>query len=76
MVQITGVTPKDNYRLEVELDNGSMIILNFSNRLHTVRFGLLADPDFFRSAVSDGDFVRWENKIEISVSELFQLAQK
>jgi len=62
--------------LEVELDNGSTIILNFSNRLHTVRFGMLADMDFFRRAVTDGDFVRWDNKIEISAREVFQLAQK
>ncbi len=62
--------------MEVELDNGSTIILNFSNRLHTVRFGMLADMDFFRRAVTDGDFVRWDNKIEISAREVFQLAQK
>lgn len=76
MIRIKSVIPKSGYRLEVQLENGSSIILNFSDRLHTVRFGLLADKAFFRRAVTDGDFVRWDNKIEISVSEVFQLAQK
>lgn len=76
MVHIKNVIPKEDYRLEVQLANGSSVILDFSSRLHTVRFGLLADIDFFRRAVTDGDFIRWDNKIEISVSEVFQLAQK
>ena len=76
MIQIKNVIPKGDYRLEVQLENGSSVILDFSSRLHTVRFGLLADKAFFRRAVTDGDFVRWDNKIEISISEVFQLAQK
>ena len=76
MIRIKSVIPKEAYRLEVQLENGSSVILDFSSRLHTVRFGMLADKEFFRRAVTDGDFVRWDNKIEISVSEVFRLAQK
>ncbi len=76
MVQIKNVMPKENYLLEVQLENGSRVILDFSSRLHTVRFGMLADKDFFQRAVTDGDVVRWDNSIEISASEVFQLAQK
>lgn len=76
MTQIKRVIPKDDYLLEVQLENGSSIILNFFDRLQNVRFSLLADKDFFRRAVTDGDFVRWDNKIEISAREVFQLAQK
>ncbi len=76
MIQIKNVIPKEDYRLEVQLENGSSIILDFSDRLHTVRFGLFANRAFFDRAVTDGDFVRWDNKIEISVSEVFHLAQK
>jgi hypothetical protein len=76
MIRIKSVIPKEGYRLEVQLENGSSIILDFSGRLRTVRFGMLDDEAFFRRAETDGDFVRWGNKIEISVSEVFQLAQK
>lgn len=76
MTHIKSVIPKDDYRLEVQLENGNNIILSFSDRLNTVRFGMLAEKAFFQRAYTDGDFVRWDNKIEISASEVFQLAQK
>ena len=41
-----------------------------------LRFAFLADPDFFARATTDGHFIRWDDKVEISLTELFQLAQK
>jgi hypothetical protein len=76
MARIKNVAPKDGCRVEVMLDNGSCVILNLENRLGTVRFGLLADKEFFDRVTTDGNFIWWENKIEISLSEVFQLAQK
>ena len=76
MTRIKDVIPHEDYKLEVQLENGSSVMLDLSGRLNTVRFGLLADKDFFQRAKTDGDFVRWDNKIEISASEVFQLAQK
>jgi hypothetical protein len=58
------------------MNNGCSVILNFSNRLNTIRFGMLADKAFFNKAATDGTLVMWEDKIEISSSEVFQLAQK
>ena len=62
--------------MEVLLDNGSSITLNLKGRLGTVRFGLLQDKAFFDKVTTDGNFIRWDNKIEISANEVFQLAQK
>lgn len=76
MVRIAGLIPKDDYLLEVQLDNGSSIILNMADRLNTVRFALLKDKNFFRQAATDGNFIHWGDKIDISVTEVFQLAQK
>ncbi|MPM25263.1 hypothetical protein SDC9_71753 [bioreactor metagenome] len=76
MSKITGLLPQEGYRLEVRLDNGSSVILNLESRIHTVRFGLLEDKALFQRAVTDGSYIRWDNKVEISVNELFQLAQK
>ena len=76
MVQIKSVVPLDDYRLAVDLENGSSVTLNFTDKLGTVRFGLLADKDFFRRATTDGTLISWDGKIEISASEVFQLVQK
>ena len=76
MSKITGLAPLENYRLEVRLDNGSSVILNLESRIHTVRFGLLEDKELFKRAATDGNFIRWDNNVEISVNELFQLVQK
>lgn len=76
MSYIKKVVPKEEYRLEVLLDNGSSITLNMESRVGTVRFGMLADKSFFTQAATDGCYIRWGNKIEISINEVFQLAQK
>jgi hypothetical protein len=46
------------------------------SRLGNIRVGILADKVFFDSVTTDGNFIWWEDKVEISVSEVFQLAQK
>ena len=76
MSPINSVLPQQDYRLEVLLDNGSSITLNLASRLSNVRFSLLADQDFFGRVSTDGNYIRWEDKIEISINEVFQLAQK
>lgn len=76
MSKITGLVPQEDYRLEVLLDNGSGVTLNLESRIHTVRFGILEDKELFKRAVTDGSYIRWDNKVEISVTEVFQLAQK
>lgn len=75
MSQIRSVTPKNDYKLEVCLENGSSVVLNLESRLKTVRFGMLADKEFFREAATDGSYIRWGDLIEISVTEVFQLAK-
>lgn len=76
MNQIRSIVAKDNYILEVILENGCSISLNMKNKLNTLRFGMLADMEFFKKASTDGTCIRWDNKIEISLSEVFQMAQK
>lgn len=76
MIQIKKVTVKEDYKVEVMLDNGSSIILNLAERLVNIRFGRLADKLFFQKVTTDGVFLRWEDAVEISLSEVIQLAQK
>lgn len=76
MSSITKVEPLEDYLVKVLLDNGNLLILNMKSRLKTVRFGQLSDPKFFNEVTTDGHFIQWGNQVEISVSEMFQLAQK
>ena len=75
MRRIKKVIPKEDYCLEVLLENGSSVVLNLASRLQTVRFGVLSDKELFSRATTDGICVRWDKKVEISVDEVFQLAQ-
>lgn len=76
MSRIKSVMPKEDYCLEVQLDNGSSIILNLESRLQTLRFSMLSDMAFFKTAATDGVCIRWDSKVEISLNEVFQLASK
>lgn len=76
MSRIKDVVPKDDYLLEVHLDNGSSLILNMESRLQTLRFSLLTDKEFFKKVTFDGICIFWDDKIEISISEAFMIAQK
>jgi hypothetical protein len=74
--RIQNIAIKAGYQLEALLDNGSSITLNLKPRLGTIRFTLLADHELFSKATTDGSFIRWGDKVEISVNKLFLLAQK
>ena len=76
LARISNVVVMDGYCVEVQLDNGSRVILNMKSRLETVRFGMLSDQEFFKTAATDGICIRWGSKIEISLNEVFQLTLK
>ncbi|WP_305145030.1 DUF2442 domain-containing protein [Anaerotignum propionicum] len=76
MSQIVNVVPKEDYCLEIILDNGSSIHLSLKSRLETIRFGMLRDVELFKKATTNGICINWERKVEISLREAFQLAQK
>lgn len=73
---IVKVVPRAGYQLDVYLQNGHSVTLNMAGRLGTLRFGELKEETLFRQAATDGSFIRWNDRIEISVRELFQLAQE
>ena len=76
MIRIAKVTPREQYLLEVLLTNGTTDVLNMAARLESIRFMSLTDKGFFDSVTSDGLFLRWGGQIEVSLSEVFHLAQK
>lgn len=76
MSRIVSVVAKENFCVDVVLENGSSITLNMVNRLSNIRFGMLADEAFFKSVSTDGAQIIWGDAVEVSLSEIMQLAQK
>lgn len=76
MTRIKAVNPQENYRLEIMLENGNSLNLDMKSRLHTLRFGLLRDTEFFNRAETNGVVISWDNKVELSASEVFDLIKK
>ena len=76
MSQITQVHALDNHQIEVALDNGSSVMLNLKPKLRTIRFGPLRDEAFFHRADTNGYVIRWENKVELSIGEIFEIIKR
>lgn len=76
MSQIKKVIARANYCLEILLDNGSSVTLSLESRLATMRFAALSNPSLFSQVDTDGIYIRWGKKVEMSIDEVFQLAQK
>ncbi len=76
MTGIKEVIPKENYLLEVRFENGSSAVLDFSKKIHTIRFGMLSNKDFFSRVKTDGTLITWGNKIEMSAREVLQMLEK
>lgn len=76
MAKIRDVEPKRGYRLLVELDNGSMIYLNMSEKIETVRFHDLQNEILFNQVETDGYALYWDfGRITISLSEIFEMTR-
>ena len=43
-------------------------------KLHTARFAGLADEEVFMKATTDGRFVRWKQSIEMSITDVLDVA--
>lgn len=64
MSKMRSVQFLDDYRISVELDNGSSFIYDLKPKLSSVRFASLSDPMFFRSGqLVDRDCIRWSDSL-------------
>jgi hypothetical protein len=75
MRKIKNVIPDKNRILHIYLDNGESIILDMEPMIDTIRFGLLEDESLFKRASTDGYFINWENKVELSINELLAISK-
>lgn len=66
---ITRVEPLDDGFLRITFDTGNSVKLDMKPSFSGFRFGVLQNPDIWRTADTDGGFVRWY-KNGLSVAEL------
>lgn len=75
MPVIISIQPMSNYLIKVKFNNGTTLTLDMKHKLKTMRFQQLKDKELFCKAVTDGYCIRWNEFIEISVTEIFEIAQ-
>lgn len=74
MRPIVKIEAQDKYNILIELASGHKIILDLKEKLHTIRFHELANPDVFRKATTDGYSIIWKNgKILVSFGEILDI---
>lgn len=68
------VVPMKDYRLFMEMESGSSVIVDLSVKLNTMKYKDLADEQVFRNAKIDGDYVVWGGgRVRVTVKELMEV---
>lgn len=74
MAFIRSVMPLNDWRLFVEMETGSVMVVDLSRKLDTARFGDLRNLDLFRSVSTDGDIVLWrDGRVRLTARELMDV---
>lgn len=74
MNYIKSVLPMKDYRLFMEMESGSCVMVDFSCKLKTMKYAVLADEAFFHTAKTDGDYVIWgDGRLRLTAKELMEV---
>ncbi len=71
---ISEIKPLENYVLQVDFVSGSRVLLDLSDYIECLRFRPLKDEAVWRSAVTNGMFVRFGD-VELSHNEIFEIIE-
>ena len=72
---LTAVMPLPDYVLQVDFVSGSRLLLDMTPYLDRIRFRPLANERVWRSAVTNGIFVRF-GAVELSHDEILSMAEQ
>ena len=72
---LTAVAPLADHILQVDFVSGARLLLDMKPYLDKIRFRLLANPQVWNSAVTNGIFVRFGN-VELSHDELLSMVEQ
>jgi len=74
MGYIRSVLPMKDYRLLLEMEGGSTVIVDLSKKLCTMKYSELEDVKFFEAVATDGDYVSWGGgRLRVTVNELMEI---
>ncbi len=71
---ITDVKPRKNYILQVEFVSGSHVLLDMKQHLDSVRFSSLKKTEIWKSATTNGLFVRFGD-VELAHDEILAMLE-
>ncbi len=73
-IPISAVWPMQDGELQIIFETGNTAMVNLQPKFRTARFGPLQDETIWKSAATDGNFVRWYRNgspvVEIACDEL------
>lgn len=72
---IQAVEPLEDYILLIDFTSGSRLLLDMKPHLDTIRFCALKRPEVWKSAETNGVFVRF-GPVELSHDELVAMAEQ
>ncbi len=72
---ISAVAPLDDYILQVDFISGSRLLLDIKPHLDRLRFRPLCRDEVWRSAETNGVFVRF-GSVELSHDEIMSMAEQ
>lgn len=77
MPKIVNVLPKDDFTLEIDLDNQHKIIYDLKPRLHAIRFCNLGDINKFKSVkVENDNTLVWDTLCQITIDEIIYTIER
>jgi len=74
MKLIKAVLPLKDYRLFMEMESGSCVVVDLSVKLDTLRYKELEDEALFHNVRTDGDYVIWgDGQVKLTARELIDV---
>lgn len=71
MSKIISAKAKDDYTLEIKLDNSHRVIYDMKPRLQTVRFCKLSEPNYFKNFhIEHGNTLIWDSLCQLTIDEI------
>lgn len=74
MSYVKSIVPMNDFRLFMDMESGSVVIVDLSVKLNTMKYKELADERIFRNVRTDGDYVIWgDGRVKLTAKELLDV---